>query len=59
MKSGSIIYDLAAIQGGNAAFTKLHKLVLKKVLKLWVKQIFLISCQFQHLICIQKMSLIL
>ena len=34
MKSGSIIYDLAAIQGGNAAFTEVDKIVVKDGVKI-------------------------
>ena len=34
MKSGSIIYDLAAVQGGNAAFTEVDKIVLKEGVKI-------------------------
>jgi len=34
MKSGSIIYDLAAIQGGNAAFTEVDKVVIKEGVKI-------------------------
>jgi len=34
MKSGSIIYDLAAIQGGNAAFTEVDKIVVKEGVKI-------------------------
>mgnify|MGYP006147908157 FL=1 len=34
MKSGSIIYDLAAIQGGNAAFTEVDKIVFKEGVKI-------------------------
>jgi len=34
MKSGSIIYDLAAIQGGNAAFTEVDKIVIKEGVKI-------------------------
>ena len=30
MRSGSIIYDLAAIQGGNTAFTQADKIVEKR-----------------------------
>ena len=48
MQSGSIIYDLAAIQGGNTALTKVDKIVEKKELKLWEIVIFLINSQFQH-----------
>ena len=34
MRSGSIIYDLAAIQGGNAAFTEVDKIVVKEGVKI-------------------------
>jgi NAD(P) transhydrogenase subunit alpha len=34
MKPGSIIYDLAAIQGGNSAFTEVDKIVVKKGVKI-------------------------
>ncbi len=34
MKSGSIIYDLAAIQGGNTAFTEVNKIVVKNGVKI-------------------------
>ncbi len=34
MKSGSIIYDLAAIQGGNSAFTDVDKIVVKEGVKI-------------------------
>jgi len=34
MKSGSIIYDLAAVQGGNSAFTEVDKIVLKEGVKI-------------------------
>ena len=34
MRSGSIIYDLAAIQGGNTAFTQADKIVEKKGVKI-------------------------
>ena len=34
MKSGSIIYDLAAVQGGNAAFTEVDKIVVKGGVKI-------------------------
>ena len=35
MRSGSIIYDLAAIQGGNTAFTQADKIVEKKGVKIF------------------------
>ena len=34
LKSGSIIYDLAAVQGGNAAFTEVDKIVVKDGVKI-------------------------
>ena len=34
MKSGSIIYDLAAVQGGNAAFTEVDKVIVKEGVKI-------------------------
>ena len=34
MQSGSIIYDLAAVQGGNAAFTEVDKIVVKEGVKI-------------------------
>jgi NAD(P) transhydrogenase subunit alpha len=34
MKTGTIIYDLAAIQGGNAAFTEIDKIVEKNGVKI-------------------------
>ncbi len=34
MQSGSIIYDLAAIQGGNTAFTEVDKIIIKEGVKI-------------------------
>ena len=34
MQSGSIIYDLAAIQGGNTAFTEADKIITKNGVKI-------------------------
>ena len=34
MQSGSVIYDLAAIQGGNTAFTEVDKIINKKGVKI-------------------------
>ena len=34
MKAGSVIYDLAAVQGGNAAFTEVDKVVEKNGIKI-------------------------
>ena len=33
MQSGSVIYDLAAVQGGNTAYTEADKIIEKKELK--------------------------
>ena len=40
MQNGSIIYDLAASQGGNAELTEVNKIIKIMVLKLWVKEIY-------------------
>ena len=40
LQPGSVIYDLAAIQGGNTVFTEVDKVFEKMVLKFWVKVIF-------------------
>ena len=40
MNSGSIIYDLAAIQGGNTAHTKVDEIVDKDGVKIRGKAIF-------------------
>jgi NAD(P) transhydrogenase subunit alpha len=34
MQSGSVIYDLAAVQGGNTAFTEVDKIVIKEGVKI-------------------------
>ena len=34
MKTGSVIYDLAAVQGGNAAFTEVDKIIEKNGIKI-------------------------
>ena len=34
MQSGSVIYDLAAIQGGNTAFTEVDKVIEKKGIRI-------------------------
>ena len=34
MNSGSVIYDLAAVQGGNSEFTEVDKIVIKKGVKI-------------------------
>ena len=34
MKPGSVIYDLAAVQGGNVAFTEVDKIIEKNGIKI-------------------------
>ena len=34
MQAGSVIYDLAAIQGGNTAFTEVDKIIMRKGIKI-------------------------
>ena len=34
MQAGSVIYDLAAIQGGNTAFTEVNKIIEKNGVKI-------------------------
>ena len=34
MQPGSVIYDLAAVQGGNAAFTEVDKIIVKNGVKI-------------------------
>ena len=38
MQAGSVIYDLAAVQGGNTAFTEVDKVVEKKGIKIMGEQ---------------------
>ena len=59
MQSGSVIYDLAAIQGGNTAYTKVDEIIDKNGVKSWEKKIYLINFQYHHLIFMQKIYLIL
>ena len=40
MKTGSVIYDLAASQGGNSAFTEVDKTVSKNGVKIMGEKIF-------------------
>ena len=55
MQSGSIIYDLAAVQGGNTSFTEKDKIVERNGVKIMEILIYLINCQYQHLVYTQKM----
>ena len=34
LKAGSVVYDLAAVQGGNAAFTEVDKIIVKEGVKI-------------------------
>ena len=59
LQSGSVIYDLAAIQGGNTVFTEVDKIVEKNGVKILGEANILNNCQYQHQICMLKMYLIL
>ena len=59
MQSGSIIYDLAAIQGGNTAFTEVDKIIDKNGVKIMGERIFLNKLPTSASIYMQKMYLIL
>ena len=48
MQSGSIIYDLAAIQGGNTAYTKVDEIIDKNGVKIMGEKIYLINYQYHH-----------
>ena len=43
MQSGSVIYDLAAIQGGNTAYTKVGEIIDKNGVKIMGEKICLIN----------------
>ena len=51
MQAGSIIYDLAAIQGGNTAFTKADEIIEKKGVKIMGESNILNKLQYQPLAC--------
>ena len=59
MQPGSVIYDLAAIQGGNTAYTKVDEIIDKNGVKIMGEKIYLINFQYHHLIFMQKIYLIL
>ena len=40
MQPGSVIYDLAAIQGGNTAFSEVDKIIVKNGVKIMGEAIF-------------------
>ena len=46
MQPGSIIYDLAAIQGGNTAFTEVDKIIDKNGVKIMGESNILNKCNF-------------
>ena len=59
MNSGSVIYDLAAIQGGNTAFTKVDQIVNKDGVIIMGESNILNKLPISHQIYMQKMYLIL
>ena len=59
MQPGSVIYDLAAIQGGNTAFTEVDKIVTKYGVKIMGESNILNKLLLLHQIYMQKMYLIL
>ena len=58
-KAGSVIYDLAAIQGGNTAFTQVDKIVEKNNVKILGEANILNKFPPQLQIYMQKMYLIM
>ena len=58
MQAGSVIYDLAAIQGGNTAFTEVDKIINKNGVKIMGESNILNKLLFPHLAC-KKICLIL
>ena len=59
MQSGSVIYDLAAVQGGNTAFTEVDKIVNKNGVKIIGEANILNKLPVSASIYIQKMHLTL
>ena len=59
MKSGSIIYDLAAVQGGNTAFTEVDKVIDKDGVKIMGETNILNKLPLLHQIYMPRMYLIL
>ena len=54
MQSGSVIYDLAAIQGGNTAHTKVDEIIDKNGVKIMGEKIYLINFQYHRQTFMQK-----
>ena len=57
MPNGSIIYDLAASQGGNSELTKADEIIENNGVKIMGRQIYLTNCPYQLLIFTQKICL--
>ena len=53
MQAGSVIYDLAAIQGGNTAFTEVDKIIEKNGIKIMGESKYLkqVACFRFKLVC--------
>ena len=54
MQTGSVIYDLAAVQGGNTAFTEVDKVVNKNGIK---SHIFILPYEYQTRDCKKELLL--
>ena len=54
MQPGSVIYDLAAVQGGNTAVTKADEVVDLNGVKIKGEKNILNKFQYQRQTCIQK-----
>ena len=59
MQAGSVIYDLAAIQGGNAAFTEVDQIIEKHGVKIMGERNILNKLPVSASSYMQKMYLIL
>ena len=59
MKSGSIIFDLAVAQGGNAAYSEVDKVVNKDGIKIMESEMLWINYRLLLQICMQKIYLVL
>ena len=59
MQPGSVIYDLAAIQGGNTAFTKVDQIIDKNGVKIMGEKNILNKFRYHHQIFTRKIYLIL
>ena len=59
MQAGSVIYDLAAVRGGNTALTEADKIIEKNSIKIMGERNILNKLQYLRLTYMQKTCLIL